>query len=43
MLIMEEDNRLFLQHGPINIVLEAFGDDKKLAYWNHNYYSVFKI
>ena len=38
MLIMEEDNRLFLQHGPINIVLEAFGDDKKLAYWNAKKY-----
>ena len=34
MFIKEEDNRLFLQHGPINIVLEAFGIDKNLAYRN---------
>ena len=34
MFIKEEDNRLFLQHGPINIVLEAIGIDKNLAYQN---------
>ena len=34
MFIKEEDNRLFLQHGPINIVLEAIGIDKDLAYQN---------
>ena len=34
MFIKEQDNRLFLQHGPINIVLEAFGIDKNLAYRN---------
>jgi len=33
-MFIEEDNRLFLQHGPINIVLEAFGIDKNLAYRN---------
>ena len=32
MLIKEKDNRLFLNHGPIDIVLEAFGKDKPLAY-----------
>ena len=32
MLIKEKDNRLFLNHGPIDIVLEAFGKDKFLAY-----------
>tara|TARA_Y100000992_G_C21204105_1_gene462022 strand:+ start:156 stop:1010 length:855 start_codon:yes stop_codon:yes gene_type:complete len=34
MFIKEEDNRLFLRHGPINIVLEAIGIDKDLAYQN---------
>ena len=34
MFIKEEKNRLFLQHGPINIVLEAFGDNQNLAYSN---------
>ena len=34
MFIKEEDNRLFLRHGPINIVLEAVGIDKDLAYQN---------
>ena len=32
MLIKEKHNRLFLNHGPIDIVLEAFGKDKPLAY-----------
>ena len=32
MFIKEQDNRLFLQHGPINIVLEALGIDRILAY-----------
>jgi ApbE superfamily uncharacterized protein (UPF0280 family) len=32
MFIKEQDNRLFLQHGPINIVLEALGIDRSLAY-----------
>ena len=32
MLIKEEDNRLFLQHGPTNVVIEALGIDKNLAY-----------
>lgn len=32
MLIKEKDNRLFLNHGPIDIVLEAFGKEKPLAY-----------
>ena len=32
MLIKEKNNRLFLNHGPIDIVLEAFGKDKPLAY-----------
>ena len=32
MFIKEQDNRLFLQHGPINIVLEAQGIDRSLAY-----------
>ena len=34
MFLKEEDNRLFLRHGPINIVLEAIGIDKDLAYQN---------
>ena len=34
MFIKEEDNKLFLRHGPINIVLEAIGIDKDLAYQN---------
>ena len=34
MLIKEEKNRLFLQHGPTNVVLEAFGGNKNLAYNN---------
>ena len=34
MFIKEEDNRLFLRHGPINIVLEAIGIDKDIAYQN---------
>jgi ApbE superfamily uncharacterized protein (UPF0280 family) len=34
MLIKEEKNRLFLQHGPTNVVLEAFGGNKNLAYDN---------
>jgi len=38
MLIKEEDNRLFLQHGPINIVIEAIGVDKKLAYFDAKKY-----
>jgi len=32
MIIKEKDNRLFLQHGPIDIVVEAIGKDKYLAY-----------
>ena len=40
MLIKEKDNRLFLNHGPIDIVLEAFGKDKPLAYEKaKNYFS----
>ena len=27
MIIKEKDNRLFLQHGPIDIVIEAIGKD----------------
>ena len=38
MLIKEEDNRLFLQHGPTNIVIEAIGIDKNLAYLNAKNY-----
>ena len=38
MLIKEEDNRLFLQHGPTNIVIEALGIDKSLAYLNAKNY-----
>ena len=38
MLIKEEDNRLFLQHGPTNIVIEALGIDKNLAYLNAKNY-----
>ena len=34
MLIKEEKNRLFLQQGPTNVVLEAFGCNKNLAYNN---------
>ena len=34
MFIKEEDNKLFLRHGPINIVLGAIGIDKDLAYQN---------
>jgi len=32
MHIREENNRLFLQHGPIDIVIEAIGKDQELAY-----------
>ena len=32
MIIKEKDNRLFLQHGPIDIVIEAIGKDKSIAY-----------
>lgn len=40
MLIKEKDNRLFLNHGPIDIVLEAFGKDKTVAYEKaKNYFS----
>ena len=38
MFIKEEDNRLFLQHGPTNIVIEALGIDKNLAYVNAKNY-----
>ena len=38
MFIKEQDNRLFLQHGPINIVLEALGIDRNLAYTNATRY-----
>ena len=38
MFIKEEDNRLFLQHGPTNIVIEALGIDKNLAYLNAKNY-----
>ena len=38
MFIKEEDNRLFLQHGPTNIVIEALGIDKSLAYLNAKNY-----
>ena len=32
MIIKEKDNLLFLQHGPIDIVIEAIGKDKSIAY-----------
>jgi len=38
MFIKEEDNRLFLQHGPTNIVIEALGINKNLAYLNAKNY-----
>ncbi len=38
MFIKEKDNRLFLQHGPTNIVIEALGIDKNLAYLNAKNY-----
>ena len=38
MFIKEQDNRLFLQHGPTNIVIEALGIDKNLAYLNAKNY-----
>ena len=38
MFIKEEDNRLFLQHGPTNIVIEVLGIDKNLAYLNAKNY-----